>query len=63
MVIDKMFEYYLDYLFVGVVIGALLITILFLILYWFGLFAMKSDFSNKWVTKANIIIVNKGKKK
>ncbi len=58
-----MFEYYLDYLFVGVIVGALLMTLLFLILYLFGWIAVKSDFSDKWSTKANIVIVNKGKKK
>jgi len=58
-----MFEYCLDYLTIGVIIGALLMTMLFLILYWFGWFAMKSDFSNEWLTKANIVIVDKGKKR
>ena len=58
-----MFECYLDYLFVGVIIGALLMVMLFLILYLFGWIAMKSDFSNEWLTKANIVIVDKGKKK
>ena len=56
-----MLRYNLDYLFIGVIIGAVLMTVLLLVLYLFGLIAVKSDFSDKWLTKANIIIV-KGNK-
>lgn len=58
-----MFEYCLDYLTAGVIIGALLMIILFLILYMFGWMAVKSDFSDEWMTKANIVIVKRDKRK
>ena len=58
-----MFGHCLDYLTIGVIVGALLIVLLFLILYLFGWIAMKSDFSDKWLTRANVVIVDRGKRK